>query len=73
MRMSAFLGVFALSCLLGQTAYGAEPSDKVVRIAQIVIDPAQLDAYQAAVKEEMADSVRLEPGVLSIYCVACRR
>ena len=70
MRMPAFLGVFALSCMLVQIALGAEPTDKVVRIAQIVIDPAQLDAYHAAVKEEMADSVRLEPGVISIYCVA---
>ncbi|RMN93215.1 Antibiotic biosynthesis monooxygenase [Pseudomonas syringae pv. apii] len=47
-----------------------EPMEKVVRIAQLVIDPAQLAAYHAAVKEEMTDSVRLEPGVLSIYSVA---
>jgi len=47
-----------------------EPTEKVVRIAQLVIDPAQLAAYHAAVKEEMADSVRLEPGVLAIYSVA---
>ncbi len=44
--------------------------EKVVRIAQLVIDPAQLAAYHTAVKEEMTDSVRLEPGVLSIYSVA---
>jgi quinol monooxygenase YgiN len=48
----------------------AEPTEKVVRIAQLVIDPAQLAAYQTAVKEEIADSVRLEPGVLAIYSVA---
>lgn len=47
-----------------------EPTDRVVRIAQLVIDPAQLTAYHDAVKEEMADSVRLEPGVLAIYSVA---
>ncbi|KPX12847.1 hypothetical protein ALO73_200199 [Pseudomonas syringae pv. daphniphylli] len=70
MRMPIFAAVLAVFCLWGQVALCAEPADKVVRIAQIVIDPAQLDAYQAAVKEEMAESVRLEPGVLSIYCVA---
>ncbi|CAI3804759.1 hypothetical protein GLGCALEP_03707 [Pseudomonas sp. MM221] len=42
----------------------------VVRIAQLEIDPARLEAYEAAVKEEMAESVRLEPGVLAIYSVA---
>ena len=51
-------------------ALAAPPAEKVVRIAQLVIDPAQLAAYQVAVKEEMADSVRLEPGVLAIYSVA---
>lgn len=42
----------------------------LVRIAELQIDPAHLDAYTAAVREEIADSVRLEPGVLAIYCVA---
>ncbi len=41
-----------------------------VRIAELVIDPAQLEGYTAAVKEEMETSVRIEPGVLSIYAVA---
>ncbi|MER8485435.1 antibiotic biosynthesis monooxygenase [Mesorhizobium sp. M1322] len=34
------------------------------------LDPAQLDAYKAAVKEEMEDAIDLEPGVLAIYSVA---
>ena len=42
----------------------------VVRIAELDIDPAQLDSYTAAVKEEIEASVRLEPGVLAIYAVA---
>jgi quinol monooxygenase YgiN len=41
-----------------------------VRIAELEIDPAQLEAYRAAVKEEMETSVRIEPGVLAIYAVA---
>ena len=44
----------------------------VVRIAELQIDPAKLDAYTAAVREEIETSVRLEPGVLAIYCVAER-
>jgi quinol monooxygenase YgiN len=60
----------ALVCFGGGSVLASEPTDKVVRIAQLVIDPSQLAAYQVAVKEEMADSVRLEPGVLAIYSVA---
>ncbi len=41
-----------------------------IRVAELEIDPAQLDGYTAAVREEIDDSVRIEPGVLAIYCVA---
>lgn len=47
-----------------------EPEGIIVRIAKLEIDPSQLTAYQAAVKEEMAVSVQLEPGVLALYSVA---
>lgn len=70
MRMSILLGAMVLSCISAGPAFSIEPAGTVVRIARLVIDPAQLAAYQAAVKEEMADSVRLEPGVLAIYSVA---
>lgn len=50
--------------------HAQEPDGRVVRIAELVIDPAQLDAYTAAVKEEMENAIRLEPGVLAIYSVA---
>jgi quinol monooxygenase YgiN len=41
-----------------------------VRIAEISVDPTHLDAYRAAVKEEIEQSVRTEPGVIAIYAVA---
>ena len=41
-----------------------------MRIAQLDIEPAQLEAYTRAVREEMEDAVRLEPGVVAIYAVA---
>lgn len=70
MRISALHATVVISCLWMGAALATPPAEKVVRIAQLVIDPAQLAAYHAAVKEEMADSVRLEPGVLAIYSVA---
>jgi quinol monooxygenase YgiN len=41
-----------------------------VRVAEIEIDPVQLEAYQAAVKEQIEAAIRLEPGVLALYSVA---
>ena len=41
--------------------------DMVVRISEIDIDPIHLDEYKAILKEEAAASVRLEPGVISIF------
>ena len=39
----------------------------LVRISEIRIGPAQLEAYKAILKEEAEASVRLEPGVVSIF------
>ncbi|MBI1759925.1 MAG: antibiotic biosynthesis monooxygenase [Acidobacteria bacterium] len=43
---------------------------QLVRLAELEIDPAQLEMYQAALKEEIETSIRLEPGVLTLYAVA---
>ncbi|MFJ4494622.1 putative quinol monooxygenase [Pseudomonas glycinis] len=64
------LGVIALAGLLAGQALAAEENGLVVRVAQLEIDPAQVAAYQAAVREEIAESTRIEPGVISIYAVA---
>lgn len=44
----------------------------VVRLAELEIDPAQLDAYLALLREEIDASVRLEPGVLTLNAVALK-
>ena len=60
-----------MACSLGAgTVQAQETSTTVVRIAELVIDPAQLEAYKVAVREEMEESIRVEPGVLAIYSVA---
>lgn len=70
MRISVLRAIVVMGYLWVGSVFAAPPTEHVVRIAQLVIDPAQLATYQAAVKEEMADSVRLEPGVIAIYSVA---
>ena len=41
-----------------------------VRIAELEIDPAQLENFTAAIRESVETSVRVEPGVLALYAVA---
>lgn len=65
------LGGVALAASLGGAAVAQEPPRiSVVRIAELEIDPAQMERYMAAVREEMETSVRVEPGVIAIYAVA---
>ena len=44
----------------------------IVRIAELEIDPLQLDAYKLALKEEIETSIRVEPGVLTLYAVSLK-
>lgn len=46
---------------------GSKESGTMIRISEIEIYPDSLDQYKAILKEEAAASVRLEPGVLSIF------
>jgi quinol monooxygenase YgiN len=57
---------------LGGNAIAEAIQDPYVRVAEIEIDPVRLDAYQAAIKEEIETSVRVEPGVLALYAVAAK-
>jgi quinol monooxygenase YgiN len=41
-----------------------------VQEAEIEIDPAQLEAYKAAVTEQIETATRVEPGVLVLYAVS---
>jgi quinol monooxygenase YgiN len=48
----------------------AEPPRRpVVRLAELEIDPAQIEPYLAALREEVETSIRVEPGVLTLYSV----
>ena len=44
----------------------------MVRIAEIEVDPDQLDAYCAFLTEEIAASIAHEPGVLMLHAAALR-
>lgn len=46
--------------------------DRVVRLAELEIDPAQLESYKVALQEEIETSIRVEPGVLKLYAVSVK-
>jgi 4-carboxymuconolactone decarboxylase len=46
------------------------PKKAMIRIARLEVDSTQLDLYCTLLKEEIAASIKLEPGVLTLYAVA---
>ena len=68
-----FLGASAMSlyflCACNRAPV-APKQGNLVRLAELEIDPAQLENYRASLKEEIEASIRIEPGVLNLYAVA---
>lgn len=67
--------IVALIVLGGISAFAQNVSTSkaeknMVRLSRITVDPAQLDRYNAFLKEEIEASMRLEPGVLTLYAVS---
>jgi len=48
----------------------AEEKAQMVRLSKLVIDESQLETYRALLKEEVTESMRLEPGVRTLYAVS---
>jgi quinol monooxygenase YgiN len=63
-----FAIVLLMSCIsYKQVGKNVETKQMMIRISEIEIDPAYLEEYKAILREEAEASVRLEPGVISIY------
>lgn len=75
MKINFFVLVIVTTILTTLTIFSCQPAtapDKkpMVRLARLVIDSVQLESYKAFLKEEIESSLRLEPGVKSLYAVA---
>jgi quinol monooxygenase YgiN len=68
-KFSLTLGLVMMALLSNEITYGQEKRP-MVRLAKLVIDPARLEQYKAILKEEIEASVRIEPGVLTLYAVS---
>lgn len=56
--------------IIKEASATTDPANNLVRLSKIAVDSAQLDAYNAYLKEEIEASMRLEPGVLTLYATA---
>ena len=70
MRAIVVVSVFIALLVSGGGGAVAEENGQMVRLAKLVIDAVQLDSYSAALKEEIEASIKLEPGVLTLYAVS---
>ena len=59
-----------LAATLGGVTVAQDRQEQYVQIAELEIDPAQLEGYKAAVAEHAQTAIREEPGVLVLYAVA---
>jgi quinol monooxygenase YgiN len=60
---------YIFCCVVTMLSLQTVAQDKIVRLAKLDIDSAQLDSYKAFLKEEIETSVKIEPGVLTLYAV----
>lgn len=67
-RCGWLLVVWGLLLISGNAT--AQAKEQLVRLAKLEIHPAQLESYKAALKEEIETSLRVEPGVITLYAVA---
>jgi quinol monooxygenase YgiN len=80
-RMAAMKRFVAMTCgcavlvwaVMGLTRPArAQVDHRLARIAEIEIDPQQIEPYKAALREGMEAALRSEPGVLALYAVSVR-
>jgi quinol monooxygenase YgiN len=71
-RVSHYRVIAALILITLTHPLPAQTPTPMVRIAEIQIDPAHLDVYKSALKLEIEASIRLEPGVITLYAVSLK-
>ena len=67
---AAQLMALILLIISGSSITLAEEKAQMVRLSKLVIDELQLETYRAFLKEEVTESMRIEPGVRALYAVS---
>ena len=61
--------ITSMHAFFGDNSLSAQSNTQMVRLAKLIIDSTRLESYKAMLKEEIETSVRLEPGVLTLFAV----
>ena len=69
-RVWTLVSTVCIAMLFSVGGAFAQERRQMVRLAKLQIDPVRLESYKAILKEEIEASVRLEPGVLTLYAVS---
>lgn len=67
-KIKAFMSFLILSLMMiSYHTVSAQPKEPMIRMAEIEIDTAYLEEYKIILAKEAAASVKLEPGVITIF------
>lgn len=61
--------IFILALVTSNIVF-AQDEKQMVRLAKLVVDSTQLEQYNILLKEEIETSIKVEPGVITLYAVA---
>jgi len=66
-----FISISVIALLSVQNTFAQDKNkNQMVRLAKLVIDANQLESYKAFLREEIEASLRIEPGVKTLYAVS---
>lgn len=66
-----FISISVIALLSVQNTFAQDKNkNQMVRLAKLVIDANQLESYKAFLREEIEASLRVEPGVKTLYAVS---
>ena len=71
-RFRTYRSLLLASLIMSTHITASAQDNRVIRVARIVIDSAQLENYKAALKEGIETAVKVEPGVLMLQAVSDR-
>ncbi|AYB33546.1 putative quinol monooxygenase [Chryseolinea soli] len=67
--ISRLLTTLLFAVMFYSNVSAQDENKQMVRLARLIIDAKQLKQYIAILKEEAEESVRIEPGVLTLFAV----
>ncbi|UWZ85919.1 putative quinol monooxygenase [Occallatibacter riparius] len=73
-RQAMIMSMLALVAFFTPATFthAQKPDARIIRLAELEINPAKVEQYKVALREEISSSIRLEPGVITLYAVSVK-